>query len=262
MGETLYKTCIYCGKPIKYETNGKEYKAISTSPRKFCNRECYGKYVSMTKPSKRKDRLFHVWKGMRERCHYSNHASAKFYKDRGIKVCEEWENNFDAFKEWALANGYDYSKSRKEQSLDRIDNNKGYSPDNCRWVSMKVNNQNTRRNIFITYNGKTLCISDWSKELGVSIETIRNRLKKTDDPKLILSTSRVASWNRKETTGIRNHNGKYVLVIRQKYIGTFETFEEALERKKEYMASLGNMPQIYIYTKEINKWEENVKARR
>lgn len=190
MNETEAKKCIYCGKVIEYTIGGKTYKAIKSSQRKFCSRDCYGKYISMTRPNKKKDRLFHVWKGMRERCEYVKHSSARFYQNRGISVCDEWENSFSAFKEWALANGYDYSKSRKEQSLDRIDNMKGYSPDNCRWVSMKVNNQNTRRNIFIAYNGKTLCLSDWSKELDIPLETIRYRVKRTDDPSIIFRKSK------------------------------------------------------------------------
>ena len=173
-----YKKCKVCGRLIMGKRGDTYYPVGPTSKREYCSRECYGIDVSNTRPNKKKDRLFHVWKGMRERCHSSNHISSKFYKDRGITVCEEWNNSFDAFKEWALSNGYDYSKSRKEQSLDRIDNSKGYSPENCRWVSMKINNQNTRRNVFITYQGERLCLSDWSRKTNIPVETIRGKLKR------------------------------------------------------------------------------------
>lgn len=186
-----YKRCKYCGKLIMRKIGENYYPVGKGSNLQYCSRECYGKQTSKDHPNKKKDRLFHVWKGMRERCEYSNHASAKFYQNRGIEVCEEWDNDFLKFKEWALANGYDYTKTRKEQSLDRIDNNKGYSPDNCRWVSMKTNNQNTRRNVFLTYDNKTLCISDWSRELGISIETIRSRIKKGYPVEVILSKERL-----------------------------------------------------------------------
>lgn len=175
---TEIKKCVYCGKPLYRENNGKMCAVHEPSSRKYCSRDCYMQYRRETIPNKKKDRLFHVWKGMKERCEYKKHISARFYQNRGIRVCDEWENDFGAFREWAIKNGYDYSKTRKEQSLDRIDNDKGYSPDNCRWVSMTINNQNTRRNINLTYKGKTQCISAWSRETGLSIETIRGRLNR------------------------------------------------------------------------------------
>ena len=174
---TPIKKCEICGKEI-YVISGGVLSAIhEPSSRKYCSRECYTKYRRENAHSKDKDRLFRVWRGMKERCSYKKHTSAKFYQNRGITVCAEWKSDFEAFKRWALANGYDYSKSRKEQSLDRIDNSKGYSPENCRWVSMVVNNQNTRRNVNLTFNGKTQCLSAWSRELNIPIETIRKRIK-------------------------------------------------------------------------------------
>lgn len=173
---TEFKRCEVCGELILRGKNGDLHPIHVPTDRKYCSRKCY---FAARKPEyiRRKDRLYGIWKGMRERCNYPKHISARFYqKSHSISVCEEWNKDFLAFREWALANGYDYSKSRKEQSLDRIDNEKGYSPDNCRWVSMKINNQNTRRNVFLEYQGKRLCISEWSRELNIPIETIRLRI--------------------------------------------------------------------------------------
>ena len=182
---TEIKKCEYCGLPIQRPSGGVLHYVHEPSDIKYCSRDCYMQWRRENIPCKKKDRLFHVWKGMRERCHYKNHISAEFYQGRGIMVCEEWDSDFEAFKRWALESGYDYSKPRKEQTLDRIDNSKGYSPDNCRWVTMVVNNQNTRRNINLTYNGKTQCISAWSRETGISIETIRRRVRQGLSPKEI-----------------------------------------------------------------------------
>ena len=83
-------------------------------------------------------RLATEWYAMRERCR-RNIPHFKYWAGRGIKVCEEWENSFESFRDWALGNGY-----KDNLTLDRIDNDKGYSPDNCRWVTKAEQNKNRR----------------------------------------------------------------------------------------------------------------------
>lgn len=87
-------------------------------------------------------RLHIVWRSMNQRCYNPNKKSYPRYGGRGITVCDEWRNDFQAFYEWAIANGYDENADRYQCTIDRIDNDKGYSPDNCRWVDMKVQNNN------------------------------------------------------------------------------------------------------------------------
>ena len=116
-------------------------------------------------------RLYRIWKDMKTRCNNPNFPLYKVYGGRGIKVCNEWEDSFENFYEWSMDNGYS-----DLLTIDRINNDKGYFPGNCRWSSRKEQSRNTSRNVLITYKGKTQCIADWAKESGINKNTIRNRL--------------------------------------------------------------------------------------
>lgn len=95
-----------------------------------------------------KERLYRVWQDMKCRCHYpSSGKSYKNYGGRGITVCEEWNKSYEAFRTWAHENGYDENAPRGQCTLDRIDVNGNYEPSNCRWVSMKLQNNNRRNNV-------------------------------------------------------------------------------------------------------------------
>lgn len=84
-------------------------------------------------------RLYHIWVDIKRRC-YDEHCDHYYtYGARGITVCDEWKNDYPAFKRWALDNGFSFSSTGKEQSIDRIDPNRGYSPDNCRWITLSEN---------------------------------------------------------------------------------------------------------------------------
>lgn len=92
-----------------------------------------------------KTRLYKVYNNMISRCHRPNFPRYADYGGRGITVCDTWRNSYEAFKKWALQSGYDKTAPKGSCTIDRIDNDKGYSPDNCRWVSMKTQSTNRRR---------------------------------------------------------------------------------------------------------------------
>lgn len=92
-----------------------------------------------------KTRLYYVWKGVRQRCQSKKHVYYKYYGGRGISVCPEWDKSYISFMNWAYQNGYDETAKPFECTLDRIDNDKGYFPENCRWVPMSIQNKNKRK---------------------------------------------------------------------------------------------------------------------
>ena len=136
-----------------------------------------------------KTKLHRSYRAMKSRCYDPKYHSFKHYGGRGITVCEEWLNpekvtigryihnqskGYIAFKEWALHNGY-----REGLTLDRIDTDKGYSPENCRWVTMKVQSNNKRNNKLITYKGVTMTLKQWSEKLNINYHTVHSRLNRS-----------------------------------------------------------------------------------
>jgi hypothetical protein len=118
---------------------------------------------------------------MRNRCLDANHPQYKDYGGRGIKVCDEW-SSFEAFKEWAVANGYKNDAKRGDCTLDRIDVNGDYEPSNCRWVDMKTQGRNRRSNHMLTINGETHCIAEWGEIANIIPSRISKRLARGWSP--------------------------------------------------------------------------------
>lgn len=134
---------------------------------------------------KARKRLNHIWNSMKRRCYNETDINYKNYGAKGICICDEWMV-FDNFYEWSMNNGY-----KEELSIDRINGNKNYSPDNCRWATQYEQSNNRRNNHLLTYNGKTQTIRQWSDETGIEWYTINNRLMRgwsiertlTEEPK-------------------------------------------------------------------------------
>lgn len=125
------------------------------------------------KHEKRNTKLYSVFASMKQRCYNKNNTRYKHYGGRGIKICDEWLNDFMTFYDWAMNNGY-----KEGLSIDRIDNNKGYSPNNCHWVTNKENVNNRRNTKYITYKGITKPLADWCDILKINYDTLYSRICK------------------------------------------------------------------------------------
>lgn len=118
-------------------------------------------------------RLYHIWRTMKARCEDPNSHKYHAYGGRGITVCEEWLNSFESFYDWATASGY-----RDDLSIDRINNDGNYCPENCRWATAKEQANNTRRNRLLTYNGETHTVAEWAKIVGITKTALYHRLSR------------------------------------------------------------------------------------
>lgn len=120
-------------------------------------------------------KLYRVYFAMHSRCESPEKPEYKRYGGRGITVCDEWsgENGFEHFAEWSINNGYGIKKE-----IDREDNDKGYSPNNCRWVTRQTNMNNTSTNRFVEINGKTQTVAEWAREYGIPYSLFYTRLIK------------------------------------------------------------------------------------
>ena len=116
-------------------------------------------------------RLYHIWLDIKQRCLNPKNKAYVNYGGRGINICEEWKRDFYSFYEWAKENNYSDALT-----IDRIDVNKGYCTENCRWVSMKVQANNTRRCRKIEYKGKVQTLMEWAEELNMNYDKLRWRV--------------------------------------------------------------------------------------
>lgn len=151
---------------------------LQSSTTKSCG--CYNKErIKETNSThgKSHSRLYDIYYKMRSRCYNKNDKCYKDYGARGITICDDWLCSYATFYKWSIENRY-----REGLTIDRIDNNKGYSPNNCRWVTMKTQCRNTRHNKCYTINGETHCLKEWCEILNLKYNTVYHRLYKLGWP--------------------------------------------------------------------------------
>jgi hypothetical protein len=168
-GKRYWECECSCGRVILVPTGN--LKSGNSSQCRAC-----GNKNRKTKPRKHgetKTRLYRIWTSMKSRC--SNPVTINFhrYGGRGIKVCDEWEKSYESFRDWALSSGYS-----DNLSLDRVDNDGDYEPDNCRWATRKEQSENMYTAQLITFNGETHCLAGWARKLGFSKSTLTARINR------------------------------------------------------------------------------------
>ncbi len=161
-GHTNWECRCDCGNITKARST-----VLISGHKQFCE-VCQSKLRCTTWKSD--DRIYQTWRHMLQRCENHNDKFFYCYGGRGIKVCAEW-HNYDAFLEWSINNGY-----AEKLTIDRIDVDGDYAPDNCRWVTQKEQQNNRTNNCLLTLNGVTKTKKQWSEETGIGYSTICKRL--------------------------------------------------------------------------------------
>lgn len=131
-------------------------------------------------------KLYKAWNNMISRCYCSSFKNFRNYGGRGITVCDEWKNSFVAFMTWAMANGYE-----EHLTIDRINVNGNYEPSNCRWITNEAQQLNKRTSRFVTFNGETHTVKEWSVITGIHPRTLACRLDRGWTPEKALTKGAV-----------------------------------------------------------------------
>lgn len=166
-GRRKWKCLCDCGNIAYVVTNN-----LTGGHTKSCG--CWNMEVKSTSHKKHgmcNSRIYRIWCNMKSRCECKSNDAYKLYGQRGISVCEDWKT-FESFEKWAMLNGYS-----DNLTIDRIDVNGNYCPENCRWATCKQQGNNTRSCRFITYNGDTKTMREWEEHLGLGRGVISFRLK-------------------------------------------------------------------------------------
>lgn len=159
----MWKCRCECGKETIVADNN-----LKNGSTKSCGCWKHSKIIEHnTKHGGVHDRLYGIWKNMKYRCNNPKDSHYKAYGGKGVKVCSEW-NDYENFRRWAYANGYDENAEFGECTLDRIDNNGNYEPSNCRFVSRIIQANNTSRNHFVELNGRKMTIAEFARAMNIS----------------------------------------------------------------------------------------------
>ncbi len=161
-----------CGNMSSHRSDG-----LLSGSIKSCG--CYKREQSAIKVSKNHKhkqsgtRLYNIWLGMKGRCYNPNDPVYKNWGGRGITICDDWKNDFSCFYNWAINNGY-----MENLTIDRIDNDGNYEPDNCRWASQKQQSSNRRSNINIKIGNETKTLMEWCEIFKLPYTTVNMRYRR------------------------------------------------------------------------------------
>lgn len=167
--KTYWKCQCECGNeiilPIAYLTSG-DTKSCGCLRKEICSiREKNKSFI-------KNKRLYRIWQDMKRRCYNKKRPAYRYYGAKGVKICNEWKISFKNFQEWAITNGY-----KDNLTIDRINNNGNYEPNNCRWVTRKEQNNNMSTNHIVEYKGKKYTLAKLAETYNLNYNLIKSRIR-------------------------------------------------------------------------------------
>jgi len=165
-------------------------------------------------------RLYLVWKNLRRRCSYPKATHFESYGGRGISVCDKWNKSYLEFKKWAHANKY-----KEGLTIERIDVDAGYSPENCTWIEAKLQARNKTTTVRIEYNGQTKSVAEWAEIKGIKANTLSARvrrgvsLEKIFDPPIRGRPGKHSNKHRKDSVWLEYKGEKKTITEWAKHLG-------------------------------------------
>lgn len=228
--EKLKLTCPVC-KKVFYKKQC-DIKNVKGEPccSSECNRISKQKYQQLG-ISCSTDRIHHIWLAMYYRCYNENNHAYKNYGARGITVCDEWQS-FENFYNWAKSNGY-----QDNLTIERIDVNGNYEPSNCTWISMEEQAKNKQNTLKVQYKNKETRLKDVAKKENIDYKELWSayRRNNNDLDKAIeicnLHKNNLIATNKSGHRGVYFYKGKWTAYFRPKYLGRYNTFEEAVNAR-------------------------------
>lgn len=197
-----------------------------------------------------KTKIYKTFYGMKQRCYNPNNPEYKNYGGRGIRICDEWLNDFTKFYEWMISAGWDNGKTGREQTIERNDVNGDYCPENCKLIPIEeqqLNKANSRR---ITAFGETKILSQWANETGIPITTIKARIDRlgwsceravSEPVKKAKNVNEIAYLGKTETLnawakefGISQSTAHYLMYSKNMKIEEIAKYENKKRRKRKY----------------------------
>lgn len=182
-------------------------------------------------------RLYNLWCGIKTRCYNRNDANYANYGGKGVEMCPEWKNDYMAFYDWAMANGYKPEAPRGECTIDRIDPSGPYSPENCRWATMREQENNKRNNRRITIGDETKTLKQWCSCNSENYGTVLKRIARREKGEIPRTEYLEKSKERKQAIrqAIKENPGMSIRMLANKTGFS----KSAIQREKSCMETVG-----------------------
>lgn len=238
---------MYIDKDMTSDEMRKELRCGNSTVLRELNKYGLVKFKKAKTSKMSNSRLYRIYQGMKTRCYNENDKDYKYYGGRGIEICDEWLNSFNAFHSWATNNGYN-----GDLSIDRLDNDGDYTPDNCRWATPKQQSSNQSSNLNLKYKGEDITVNEIHKLTGLNKRTIRSRLDSGWEVETIINTP---TLERKDYYSKVNSQEVNQYTLEDQFIRSYKSIREASKSTNTSYSGISDCINGKLKTSGGYRWE-------